>query len=354
MQSPPEATCLRLEEVATLASLQRLRPAWQALWQEVPSATPFQSPGWLIPWWQHIGEGELMTLTIWREPDERLVGLVPLYIYPEVSGRRLVFLLGMATTDYLDALAAPGHADAVMSLAFRHLAAQGSRWEVCEWPQLRPESALLVAAVPQGWREEMGESEACPLLALPPTVDGLREAIPAKTRQNLRTARRRAEQAGTLRWERAGPRDAEEIFEAQILLHQARWGERGESGVLDTDAVRAAHRAAVPDLLRSDVLRLHALRLDGRIIATLYGLADRPGAAARRVYFYLGGFDPGAAALSPGALLLGHAIEEAVREGASAFDFLRGGEAYKYRWGARDAPTYRRRLVHASAVLQGA
>jgi len=39
--------------------------------------------------------------------------------------------------------------------------------------------------------------------------------------------------------------------------------------------------------------------------------------------------------------MIGHAIEEAVRAGASEFDFLRGKEAYKYKWGAKDRPTYR-------------
>jgi CelD/BcsL family acetyltransferase involved in cellulose biosynthesis len=100
-------------------------------------------------------------------------------------------------------------------------------------------------------------------------------------------------------------------------------------------------------LLRQGLLRLHALRLDGAITATLHALADRPGIAGRRVYFYLGGFDPRFAALSPGALLLAHAIEEAAREGAAGFDFLRGGETYKYRWGARDTQVLHRRLRRA-------
>jgi len=37
-----------------------------------------------------------------------------------------------------------------------------------------------------------------------------------------------------------------------------------------------------------------------------------------------------------GRALVGRAIELAVDEGASCFDFLRGAEPYKYRWGARD------------------
>ena len=98
------------------------------------------------------------------------------------------------------------------------------------------------------------------------------------------------------------------------------------------------------DLLRGGTLRLYALRLDGRIVATLQGLADPPGRAERRVYFYLGGFDPAFERLSPGMLVVGHAIEESVREGAAAVDFLRGQERHKYLWGAVDTPTWRRHL----------
>lgn len=68
-----------------------------------------------------------------------------------------------------------------------------------------------------------------------------------------------------------------------------------------------------------------------------------------RTHSYIGGFDPRFAACSPGALVLEHALAEAVRERASEFDFLRGREAYKYRWGGRDRPQYRVRIdVRAS------
>jgi CelD/BcsL family acetyltransferase involved in cellulose biosynthesis len=60
---------------------------------------------------------------------------------------------------------------------------------------------------------------------------------------------------------------------------------------------------------------------------------------------YIGGFDPRWSALSPGTLLLGHAIEQATAEGAAAFDFLRGAEAYKYRWGAIDEPMFAVRVT---------
>ena len=44
--------------------------------------------------------------------------------------------------------------------------------------------------------------------------------------------------------------------------------------------------------------------------------------------------------LSPGAILLAHAIERARQEGATHVDFLRGAEPYKYLWGAEDRINY--------------
>jgi CelD/BcsL family acetyltransferase involved in cellulose biosynthesis len=37
-----------------------------------------------------------------------------------------------------------------------------------------------------------------------------------------------------------------------------------------------------------------------------------------------------------GSMLVLHALERAADEGTRAFDFLRGSEPYKYRFGARD------------------
>src|SRR5919198_431245 len=96
-----------VEEVTTTEALEKLHPEWSALWARCPTATPFQSPEWLIPWWRHIGEGELWTLAC--RSEGRLVGLAPLYIYRRPgTAQREVFPVGIATTDYLDALLAPG------------------------------------------------------------------------------------------------------------------------------------------------------------------------------------------------------------------------------------------------------
>jgi CelD/BcsL family acetyltransferase involved in cellulose biosynthesis len=341
---PLEVGTLRIEELATTAALEELRPDWERLWAAIPGATPFQAPDWLIPWWRHIGEGALLSLAL-RDGAGALIGFFPFYVYASPgSGERSLFPLGIATTDYLDALVLPGREEAAMAAAFGHLAARQDAWDVCDWPQLRPGSPLLEAP-PPGWDSSVEPAEPCPALRLPASVTALDERVSGKTLRDLRAHRRRAAALGDLRWETADRETLGPIFEALLRLHAARWATRGEGGVLASPGVQAAHREALPGLLRAGLLRLHALRLDGEIAAVIYGLADPPGRDDRRVYFYLSGFDPRLERASPGMLLVGHAVESAIAEGMAYADFLRGRETYKYFWGAEDGPNFRRRLT---------
>ncbi|WP_431270373.1 GNAT family N-acetyltransferase [Dankookia sp. P2] len=312
----------------------------------MPGATPFQSPAWVMPWWRHVGQGALLVLAL--RAAGRLVGLFPFYRYtrPE-DGARLLFPLGIATTDYLDALVLP-EARPALDAVGRHLAlcADADAWE---WPQLRGGSPLLTLPAPDGWRETVTAADPCPCLVLPGTPEALPTLVSAKTLRDLRTVRRRAEQAGTLRWETEADGIAAP-FEALLRLHAARWATRGEGGVLADPAVQEMHREALPALHRAGLLRFHVLRLDGEIVAVLYALADLPGRDARRLYLYLSGFDPALERLSPGMLLVGRAVEAAIAEGFAVADFLRGRERYKYFWGAEDQPTFRRQLMPPCAA----
>jgi CelD/BcsL family acetyltransferase involved in cellulose biosynthesis len=343
LKSRPGVT---LEEVTTTAGLERLRPEWSALWERSERATPFQSPEWLIPWWRQIGEGELWTLALRHEG--RLVGVAPLFIYTKPGSTvRELYLIGAGTTDYLDALFDREFAQRGTAAALAHLDAHRHRWDLCDLQELRPGSPLLEAAAPEGLSETTGISEACPVLPLPATVEELPRRLPGKLAENLRYYRRRAGRAGRVSIEAVSRENQGELFEALLDLHRARWATRGLSGVLADENVQRAHREALPGLLALGVLRMYALRLEERIVACYYGFMDAR-RARKRAYYYLSGFDPELDKLSLGTLVIGHAVEEAVREGAEEFDFLRGREPYKYLWGARDTLNYRRQFWHAA------
>src|SRR5207249_2485766 len=137
-------------------------------------------------------------------------------------------------------------------------------------------------------------------------------------------------------WVTSSNGDTRQCMEGFFRLHQRRWNRRWLPGAFAGERNRAFHHEAAAAMQARGWLRLHLLRLDGRDEAALYCFRFR-----ERGYYYLGGFEPERTRYSLGTVLTGHAIEHAIAEGATEFDFLRGGEAYKYSWRASDRHNWR-------------
>ena len=175
---------------------------------------------------------------------------------------------------------------------------------------------------------------------MPAREDEFTDSLPRQLQHNLKYYWRKLANLGQVKIEQANENNFAELFEALLSLHEARWRMNELSGVLCDCEVRNFHHDAAFGLLSHDALRMYALRLDARIIASLYAFHH-----GRCTYYYLSGFDPQFRRYSPGTILVAHAIREAIREGDVSFDFLRGREDYKYRWGARDRPIYRKQVT---------
>ncbi|AUX40994.1 uncharacterized protein SOCE26_023980 [Sorangium cellulosum] len=323
--------------------LEALREPWNALWNRCPDATTFQRPEWLIPWCHELGPEEVLTLVV--RSEQGLVGLAPLAIH-HYNGERLVALLGAGITDYLDVLAAPGYERAVADVVFTCLRERVDAWDLVELGDLRPSSPLLGVEAPPGWSDEVEKHEACPRFTIPEGAGPDALLWPA-IRARVGRARKRLAKAGDVRIDMAEAATVDELLDALFATHRARWNSRGEGGVLGEE-LWPFHRAVAKGMCARGALRLFGLRLDGRIIASFYGFAERD-----RLAWYLSGFDPEFAVLSPGLAMFASAIEHAAREGVRTIDFLRGREPYKYEWGAVDRFTYRRRLRHQGARAHG-
>jgi CelD/BcsL family acetyltransferase involved in cellulose biosynthesis len=74
-------------------------------------------------------------------------------------------------------------------------------------------------------------------------------------------------------------------------------------------------------------LRLFRLRAEGRTVATLYCFEH-----GSRLFYYQGGVDPAWERESVGTVLMGQAVRYAFDRELMGFEFLRGSEAYKFKW----------------------
>src|ERR1700737_3213818 len=87
--------------LTTFDALSEVSGEWLDLWRRSFDATPFHSPMWLLPWWQHFGSNDLQVITL--RDRARLEALAPLYVLRE-DDESLGLFLGTGISDYLDIL----------------------------------------------------------------------------------------------------------------------------------------------------------------------------------------------------------------------------------------------------------
>src|SRR5215212_5250107 len=143
----PKMPSLSVDIIRDFDALAALERQWWSLWRRTPMATSFQSPGWLLPWWEVFAPGELSAVAVWK--DDTLVGLAPLYLENGALGPRLL-PLGIGISDYCDIL---------LDAAFEQetgeaiLAAVGRipGWESWEMTDMLEGASALKLPVSAGW-----------------------------------------------------------------------------------------------------------------------------------------------------------------------------------------------------------
>ncbi|WP_165799515.1 GNAT family N-acetyltransferase [Sphingomonas oleivorans] len=297
----------------------------------MPDPSPFLAPAWLLAWADIYAPDRCRAAALWA--DGKLAGLLPTFVWESA-----LLLAGTGPSDHGGVLIRPGFEKWAGTLVEAAAEAAPEPFERIDLQQLAPGSPLIDCAVP-GWSARMEEGDCCPALMLAGR-DGMANA-PKRMRSNWRYAMRQLDRKGGA-VERVAAAEIHETMAALERLHGLRWTEKGEAGMLADPLPSRFLRTVAPALAEAGLLQLHRLRLDGGTIAVLLAMQTEGESC-----YFLSGFDPDHAGLSPGTILVGGAIAEAARNGATRFDFLRGKEPYKYRWGAKDRSLYRHILTRS-------
>ena len=196
--------------------------------------------------------------------------------------------------------------------------------------QLRADSPLVEVARADGWQIE--NAEVCPALAFPDSYDEYVRSLGKNMREQIKRYPRRLEKQFSVEYQRAQtPAQVDEFCADLFELHGKRWRARGQTGVLALPSRRRFHRAVCQQFLQNDWLRLWRLKCDGRAACVLLSYFW-----GGKYWFFIGGFEPELMRWSVGTCLFARVFQSAIEEGATEFDFLRGAEEYKYRFGAVD------------------
>lgn len=311
----------------------RLAQPWNRLHEEAATASIFTSWVWQYQWWQVYGAGQPLRLLVALEAGHP-VGILPLYIQTtRVLGMpvRLLRFVGAGADTHPDdlgpVLAALREAEIARQLA--RAALQVAEVDVLVASDLDPRSpfsrALELAAAEAGRASLLHPGERIAYVDLPENWSKFMQSLTSDRRTRLRGARRKASAAHDVRffvWDDAARLD--EAIDRLVELHRRRWAAAGGSESFQSAEYVEFHRRIIRASFARGWLRLYCLELDGEIAAITYCYRFR-----NRVFLMQAGFDPAQARCNPGKVLLGHALEHAIGEGNTVFDFLRGEHRYK-------------------------
>ena len=118
---------LQLRVYDTLGSLESLRPAWDKLLAEVPTASIFSTWEWLAAWWRAFGEEQQLRFLAFFDARQELTGFAGLALTDQnfFRGYRLrLFRLmgdGSGDSDNLDIVARPGFEHQIADALLQYL-----------------------------------------------------------------------------------------------------------------------------------------------------------------------------------------------------------------------------------------
>jgi len=313
-----------------------LADEWNALVKESIIDTPFQTLAYQQAWWTHLQPPDSRLYTIiGRGQNGRLLSIACFY----QIGNVIHFNGCVEETDYLDIITRAEDAQEAWTAVFDILHSdQSSDWEIidlCNVPADSPTRQIVPTLVAQH-ELFLQESihEVCPIISLPATFDDYLAQIDSKQRREVKRKLRRAKGA-EVQFVTITDRDELETAVNEFLdLLQASMHEKRD---WRTNVRRAVFQDTAHAALEADTLQLMFAEVEGVRGATLFNFDYND-----RVWVYNSGIDTSQFGnLSLGIVLTAHAIETAIENGRSKFDFLRGNEVYKYRFGAKDTEIFR-------------
>ena len=307
--------------------------AWNALVEQSIADTPFSRYEYLNEWWQTLGGGEWKNaelVLVSATENDQLIGIAPLFI-AEYDGHQALMLVGsIEISDYLDLIVREQDLYRFLSGLFDFLISSSpSAWSALDWynlPDSSPTRAVLRAeSEKRGWAYDEEIYRPTPRIPLDGSFEEYLARLDKKQRHEIRRKLRRVEESGRGRFYIV-EKTADIAPELEAFFHLM-IQDSGKANFLHpamrehmTVTIRAAHEQGY--------LWLGFLEVDGVKTAASLNFDYK-----NKLWGYNSGVNREHMELSPGWVLLAHTIKWCCDNRRYEFDFMRGDEEYKYRFG---------------------
>ena len=308
---------------------------WNSLLSESITDAPFLRHEYLSTWWQTLGGGEWkqaeLVLVSGRDGD-KLIGVAPLFL-SEYDGHQALLLIGsIEISDYLDLIVRADDLKRFLGELLDFIASNGpSSWRGLDWYNLPDSSPTLAAlkaeAEKRGWNYHEEIYRPTPYIPMPGDFETYLAGIDKKQRHEIRRKMRRTEESETpVRFYVADDPSKidSEIDDFFTLMVQ----DPNKASFL-TDSMRIQMAASLRAAFDNGYLWMGFLEVGGVKAAASVNFDYK-----NKLWGYNSGTGRDYMELSPGWVLLGHVLKWVNDHHYSEFDFMRGDEEYKYRFGA--------------------
>jgi len=191
------------------------------------------------------------------------------------------------------------------------------------------------------------EFAACPAVDLPDSWETYLQNLSSNFRSQVRRHSKRIASHDTLGFRSVDTSEAIAFTRELIQLNRSRMGDKGKVSSLEDPGFRDFLLDAVPDMARAGLAWMDVVEENREVVGAALNLVH-----GDSIYYYMGGFHERSKKLRPGTALFARVIRYSTENGYTRYDFLRGAENYKYRWGATDVFTYQV-TVYPRGMIRG-
>jgi CelD/BcsL family acetyltransferase involved in cellulose biosynthesis len=282
-------------------------------------------------WWRVFGAGVKACIRTVRSGD-KVIGVAPLMVKDGTA----YLIGGTDVCDYLDFITAPSMESDFFNVLLDDLKKNDIRR--LDLKLVRPDgtvfSSLMPVAEKRGYEVTSIKEDVSLEMDLPSSFDEYLESLSTKQRHEVRRKLRRLSEEGRIEYRFADSGGA--VAPAMNTFFKMFIESRQDKATFMTEQRKSFFMLLADTMAERGLLKLGILELDNQPVAEIMCFEYN-----NCIYLYNSGYDPGYTSLSVGLLSKVMAVQDSIERGIKRFDFLKGGEIYKYHLGGREVPLYR-------------
>lgn len=318
-------------------AVERIFTACSIFNERIHEFTIFQDSSWIKSWWEYKKSCKTIhPYIIEVKEGMNTIAVIPLYSYKATWSFTVIRPIGLGMADYLVPIISKKYdVEEIFNLVIKKLTEDRGYWDCIVWSDLPGDSIynkLFSERLTDDFKIiDKVKTVDCPYIRLNLNMEQAETGLNHKyVKKILFKQRKLIRQKGTYLYQRViKETDIDPVMNKLFELHQRKWNGTESSSKYNNQKEREYALLTAKKLFQHNLLHLSYLEINKQIIAVHFGMID-----GSRFYFYIPSFDTEFGKYSAGQLLIYHLILDAGKEGCQYFDFLKGGEAYKYKWGA--------------------